>query len=211
MNIVVLGAGRFGGALTRALVQVGYSVRVGVRTPSKPEVAALVQETGVFVGSPAEALGPGKQGPADAVFLAVPWPAAWEVAESLAPALSGKVLVDCTNAIDRNGLVLRSDTSAAEEIAKAAPGARVVKAFNAVGAELLAQPVVSGQKAHVLIASDDEGARAFVEEVTRALGFLPQAAGPLENARLVEAMALLWIRMSFQSGLGPRAAMRVLK
>jgi predicted dinucleotide-binding enzyme len=72
-------------------------------------------------------------------------------------------------------------------------------------------PVVEGQAAHVLLASDDRPAMGVVAGIAQSLGFEAQEAGALENARLLEALALLWIRLSFQAGLGPRVALRVLR
>jgi hypothetical protein len=77
-----------------------------------------------------------------------------------------------------------------------------VKGFNTFGAELHRDPNLRGTPVDVPLASDDLAALEEVEKVARAAGFRPLRAGPLRNAALLEAHALLWIHLALVGGLG---------
>jgi NADPH-dependent F420 reductase len=142
---------------------------------------------------------------ADVVFLAVPGTAAVEVARSLATALSGKVVVDCNNPLVwKDGPVWTppAEGSLAAAIAKAAPGARVVKGFNTFGAEFHKDPGRAGSPADVFLASDDAEAKELVTELASRGGFHPIDAGPLRNAPVLENVAMLWIHLATVGGQG---------
>src|SRR5262245_20126681 len=94
-------------------------------------------------GSPAESAQVG-----EVAVPAVPWPAVDDALRA-AGSLAGKILIDCTNPLKRDlsGLEIGHSTSAAEEIARRVSGARVVKAFNSIGAANMANPVFGSQRA----------------------------------------------------------------
>ncbi|MDB5930722.1 MAG: putative oxidoreductase, coenzyme F420-dependent, partial [Polaromonas sp.] len=124
--------------------------------------------------------------------------------------LTGKVVIDITNPLtaDYMGLTLGFDTSAAEEIAKALPGAQVVKAFNTVLAQVLTEgPAFSnGQTVPVFYAGDDERAKQTVRALAESIGFQPVNAGGLKNARYLEPMAGLNIYFAYGAGQGTQIA-----
>jgi hypothetical protein len=106
--------------------------------------------------------------------------------------LTGKVVVDITNPLtpDYMGLTVGHSTSAAEEIAKAVPGAQVVKAFNTVFAQILADgPELQGKRVPVFYATDRKQAGETVRVLIESTGFAPVNAGPLKNARYLEPVA----------------------
>jgi hypothetical protein len=197
MKIGIIGAGSIGGNLGRGWAKAGHEIRFGVR---KPEAAAeLVAECGERAQATdvqtAAAF-------AEVVVVSTPYNALPEVVSSLGD-LEGKVIVDATNPVAWDkGPTHGSSTSAAEEIAAAAPGARVVKAFNTFGAEHLLDPKFGDRTLDVYIAGDDADAKASVAALVEALGLVPVDAGPLRNARLVEHLAVLWIHLATQGGLG---------
>lgn len=196
--MAVIGTGSVGATLGHAFVKAGHLVRFGSRRPEAPEVREVLNQ-----------LGPGVRAepPADAaaeagiVVLAVPWHAARASIEACGP-LHGKVVIDCTNPVrpDLSGLDVGPDTSGAELVAAWAEGARTVKAFNTTGFNIMAQPVLAGTAAVMPVCGDDAEARALVCELAREVGFEPLDAGPLRIARLLEPMALLWIRLSLEQG-----------
>jgi predicted dinucleotide-binding enzyme len=207
MKIAIIGAGNVGGALGGAWVKSGHDVMFGVRDPSSPKVAALLATMGgrATAGSVAEAAAYGA-----VVALCTPWNVTEAVVRD-ARDFAGKILIDCTNPVesDLSGLAVGRTTSGAELVASWAPDARVVKAFNTVGFEIMADPDFGGRGATMLIAGDDESAKAVASDLARQIGFEPVNAGPLAIARLLEPMALLWINLALIQGYGTRIAFRL--
>ena len=97
-------------------------------------------------------------------------------------------------------LVTPPDSSAAEEIAGRLPGARVVKAFNTTFAGTLVEGEVDGKPLDVLLAGDDDGAKAEVASLVEAGGMRAVDAGPLRRARQLEHLGFL--HMALQDTLG---------
>jgi len=209
VKIGTIGAGSLGGTLGRAWAAKGHQVVFGVRDPRGPKVQALVTATGgkARAASPAEAAAHG-----EVVLLATPWAAA-RAALRGAGDLTGKILVDATNPLepDLSGLALGHTTSAGEEVARWAPGAKVVKAFNTIGAQHMANPRFGTQSASMLICGDDLAAKKTVLALAESLGFDPVDAGPLTQARLLEPLAMLWISLAYAHGHGPDIAFKLLR
>jgi len=124
--------------------------------------------------------------------------------------LTGKVVIDITNPLtaDFMGLTLGHDTSAAEEIAKAIPEADVVKAFNTLFAQVLAEgpEFADGQVAPSFVASDSERAKQTATALIESIGFTAVDAGPLKNARYLEPLAGLNIYLGYGAGRGTAIA-----
>lgn len=197
MRIAILGKGMVGGTLGRRWAGLGHEVTFGVRSPDSPEARSLAEETGAAVIGVAAATGG-----ADVVVLAVPFAAAEDVLAQVGD-LSGVILVDTTNSVGPGyAPAVPEGTSAADAIVRFAPGARVVKAFNAMSFRTMADPDDFQVPPAVWIAGDDPDARATVAELAAELGLEPVDAGPLAAAVLLEHAALLWIRLAFTEGLG---------
>ena len=127
--------------------------------------------------------------------------------------LSGKILVDCTNPLkpDLSGLAVGPDSSAAEQVAQWARGARVVKCFNTTGAENMTNPHFGNDRAVMFLAGDDDTAKATVTKLGDELGFEMVDAGGLSIARLLEPVAMLWIHLAFRRALGRDFAFKLLR
>jgi len=111
--------------------------------------------------------------------------------------LAGQVVIDCTNAVERGwGLTYGGATSAAEELQKKLPRARVFKSFNAQGAENLANPVYGDARATNFFCGDDAAGKAMVKQLVEDVGFDAVDAGPLKNARLLEPLMIVWVTAS---------------
>lgn len=148
---------------------------------------------------------------ADTVILALPYPVALELAKSLP--LAGKIVIDISNPVkaDYSGLSIGHTTSAAEEIARAAPGARVVKAYNTIFASLFDTPAETTAGVPVFLAGDDAAAVDAVAELVTASGFAVEKVGGLDGARLVEPVGMLNIRFGYGLGQGTAIAPNWLK
>lgn len=206
MRIAVLGAGNVGGTLGRAWLDAGHEVTFGVRDAGSAKERTLESET----GAPVTGFGEAVDG-ADVVVIAVPFRAVDGVLRKTGP-LHGKVVVDTTNHLDWTyGLRVASDRSAAEEIQDMIPTARVVKAFNTIGFEHMADPLFGDVPADMFVCGNDEAARSRVMELAGDIGFEPVDAGGLSHARALEHLAVLWIFLSTSGGLGRDIAFKLLR
>jgi 8-hydroxy-5-deazaflavin:NADPH oxidoreductase len=104
---------------------------------------------------------------------------------------------------DMSGMSVGTTTSAAEEIAKLAPGARVVEALP-VFAEVLNSPSrrFGEQQATVFYTGDNEAAKQVVADLLREIDVEPIDAGPLTNSRYVEPAMMLLIQLAYAQKLG---------
>ena len=196
-NIAIIGSGNMAAGLAAALTAAGKNVFIGARDAAKAQ--ALAQKTGAQAqgGTLAQAVAA-----AQTVFLALPYAAAAEVLQQLD--VSGKTLIDISNPVtaDFQNLSLGFTTSAAEEIAKAAPQAAVVKGFNTVFAQLLDPAARSGQTVQVFLAADDEEAKKRAAALTADMGFKAVDAGGLSNSRFLEPLGEMIILFGFFLGKG---------
>jgi len=199
MNISIIGAGNMGKGLAALFAKAGHKVALAARDTDKAVAAANELGAGVTAVAIAKA-GEG----ADIVVLAVPYEAAAAAVEA-AGGLAGKLVVDITNPMkaDFSSLSIGHTTSAAEEIQKSAPAARVVKAFNTIFAQVLQNGgQAGGRPATVFVASDDADARASIAELARSAGFETVETGNLASARLLEPVAALNIALGYGLGHG---------
>jgi NADPH-dependent F420 reductase len=191
-----------GAGIARLLASKGVNVAIGSRDPAK--AAKLAKE-----------IGTGAQGGgivaaaklADVVILAVPYTAAAETIRE-ADGFAGKILIDISNPItpDYKALTVGHTTSAAEEIQKAVPKAKVVKAFNTIFAQLLPAEARQGRKVQVFVAGDDEAAKKVVSDIVAKGDFEAVESGPLTNARYLEPVGEINIHFGFFLGWGTSAA-----
>ncbi|GAA2294470.1 NAD(P)-binding domain-containing protein [Streptomyces hawaiiensis] len=203
MQITIIGAGNMArGIATRALAG-GHTVTLTAKDPAK--AARLAEELSAqAAGDATVRVGDDSTvDTAELVVLAVPFTAAKALAASLGARLSGKVLVDISNPVDASldALVVTPGTSAAEEVAgAAAPGTKVVKAFNTTFATTLVAGQVGGTPLDVFIAGDDEAARKQVAELVTSGGLHPVDVGALKHARALEGFQLLHMALQISEG-----------
>jgi predicted dinucleotide-binding enzyme len=202
MKITVIGSGNMGTAFVKQLTAAGHDVRVTGRNADKTsQLAAQFGASAVPASSAAQ--------DADVVILATGYADAANALRAISPR-AGQVVIDITNPLtaDYAGLTLGHTTSAAEEIAKAVPQARVVKAFNTLFAQVLADGADfgNGNTAPVFVAADDAQAKETVSALARSLRFEVVDAGGLKNARYLEPLAGLNIYFGYGAGQGTRIA-----
>jgi predicted dinucleotide-binding enzyme len=131
----------------------------------------------------------------DIVVLAVPYGVFDDIVAKYGEQLAGKIVVDVTNPIDRATFtwVVPTAGSGTEELARLLPQSKVLKGFNTTMFMTLGDPT---QGATVLVAGDDDEAKATVLSVIHAAGFAALDAGPMAAARELEAFAKLQIQLA---------------
>ncbi|HEY3089296.1 MAG TPA: NAD(P)-binding domain-containing protein [Jatrophihabitantaceae bacterium] len=169
-SVGIIGAGRLGQAMARTSLRAKRSVVIA-NSRGPESLASVVSELGAGVspGTAAEAAA------ADIVVIAVPWPAVPEAVRGLD--WNGHVVIDATNdwaADDLNG------RTSSELLADLVAGARVVKAANTLGADVLSSdPDEAGGRRVIFVSGDDADAKADVVALFDEAGFAPIDLGDL--------------------------------
>jgi predicted dinucleotide-binding enzyme len=203
MKIGILGSGTVGQTIAGALAQRGQDVMIGTRSPDKLREWAA-QHPGVKVGPLATAAAHGEM-----VFNATKGDASLEALRAAGEAnLTGKILVDISNPLDFSRgmpptLFVSNTDSLGEQIQRAFPAARIVKAFNTLTAGLMVNPgALAGGDHTLFICGNDAAAKA---EAARLFGEWfgwrdVLDAGDITAARGTEALLALWIRLFMKFG-----------
>jgi 8-hydroxy-5-deazaflavin:NADPH oxidoreductase len=197
MRIGIIGSGNVGTALEDLFATAGHEVVVGVRDTARPGVGRSVP---VLEAASAEV-----------VVLAVPFDVLPTVLDGpVRDALAGTIVVDVTNPVraDWSPVALGQHRSAAQEIARLAPRARVVKAFNTVFADVMRPERLDrdGHRVTAFVAGDDRQAVAVVARLAAGSGLDPVVVGGTDTAWLLEALAHLNIAIAVGQGGGTNAA-----
>ena len=198
-TIAILGNGNVGTALAKGFVARGDRVVFGSRDTGGEKIrAALAAVPGSTAASLVDAA---KQ--ADRAVIALPW-ASLKAAltPALADALAGKTVIDAVNPVDFSSgqpvLALGFTDSAGETVQRLLPQSKVVKAFNIITASHMVQPKLADGEPDMFIAGNDAGAKATVAAILRNFGWRSAIdLGGIEQARLLESLAMLWIRYGF--------------
>ena len=192
MSYAIIGSGKVGQALASAFARKGIEVAMASRRPAEA-IAPLARAIGPTVTATTlkEAL------KAEIIILAVPFGSQNELAR--AADWKGKIVIDVTNAFGVPPEELDGLPSSVV-ISKALTGARLVKAFNHLPAQKLAEdPDVKGGRRVIFLSSDDEKAAAQVAALVEQLGFAPVELGKLaEGGLLVQARGSTWAQLVFQ-------------
>jgi predicted dinucleotide-binding enzyme len=149
----------------------------------------------------------------EVILFSVGW-AMVDRALAAAGPLEGKIIIDCTNPLnpDLSGLAVGLTTSAGEEIARRAPGSKVIKAFNTVFAEVYHSEtrLFGSRMPSMFYCGDDSGAKTTVSRLIRETGFEPVDAGPLKSARYLEPLAMLMIQLGYTQRMGTDIALSLI-
>jgi predicted dinucleotide-binding enzyme len=176
VKIGVIGSGRIGGTLGGIWVKSGHEVMFSSLDIEQDKALAAKLGGGARAGTTRDAVAFG-----DVLLLAVPYRAFPELSKEVGPAMKGKIVIDASNPI-----VARDGEVAAEAREKGAglaaaqyfPGARIVRAFNAIGYAKL--PEFAGRPGTGMpMAADDQKAYAVAAELVREVGLEPVLVGPL--------------------------------
>jgi len=209
MKIGIIGTGKVGGAVGKRWAAMGHEVVFGSRDPGAAKVKELMGASGgkAKAATIAQAAAHG-----EVVVLATPW-AGTKEALAAAGSLAGKVVIDCTNPLkpDLSGLAVGPDTSAAEQVASWAKGAKVVKGLSTTGSANMENPRYGDQDISMFICGEDAGAKKTVGRLMEDLGFEVVDCGPLAAARQLEHLALLWVCLAYKLGNGANIAVKLLR
>jgi 8-hydroxy-5-deazaflavin:NADPH oxidoreductase len=193
MKIGILGSGGVATTLAAGFLGEGHAVMLGTRDAAKLGDWRAAHGK-AEVGNVAQAAAFG-----ELIVLAVKGTAAEAVLRVAALALAGKVVIDATNPIadepPEQGVIryfTGPNESLLERLQAQHPSARLVKAFNSVGAGLMVKPKLVGGRPSMFIAGNDADAKARVTQLLDAFGWDSEDMGSAAGARAIEPLAMLW-------------------
>jgi 8-hydroxy-5-deazaflavin:NADPH oxidoreductase len=202
MKIAVLGTGTVGRTVSGRLAELGHDVTLGTRDP---EATAAREEYAAWaVAQPGVALAtfPDAAASADLVVHAGSGQAALGLLDQAgAENLAGKVLLDISNPLDFSAgfpptLTVKDTDSLGEQIQRAHPDARVVKALNTLTADLMVHPQALGAESSIFVSGDDAAAKETVTGLLTSFGHTDVIdLGDITTARGAEMWLPLWLRL----------------
>lgn len=176
MKIGIIGAGAIGTTLAKHLTGAGYDVIISNSRGADTLKEKIKEIRGNSIaGSVQEAA------EADVVFLAVRWEHAQEALSAIS--LEGKILIDVTNAsLPEFVLAVPGSKTSSEVVSQWAKGAKVVKAFNTLYANVLAEnPQVGGGNRVIFYSGNDGDAKEVVSGIINRIGFAGIDLGSLHE------------------------------
>jgi predicted dinucleotide-binding enzyme len=204
MKIAIIGAGSVGRALGGGWRAAGHKVVYALRDLKSDSARSAAGEGFEIVPLNSAA-------DADVTILSLPWTAIGPALKEVGP-LAGSILVDTSNPLTPSlDLAIGFDKSAGEQVAALASGARVVKAFNTTGAENMAALRDFPSRPMMPVAGDDAEAKKLVLQLAEDLGFEPVDAGPLVASRLLEPLAMFWIKQAYAQQMGRDFAFSIIR
>ncbi len=202
MNIAIIGPGHVGRALAQRWADHGHQVVLGTRDNQVNErVKALAQHPTIRTAPLAKAAHD-----AEVILNATPAHVALTVIRSLGK-LTNQVLIDASNAIGK----YPEPYSTAFHAFADKTSARVVKAFNTVGYETMANPDFQGTAADMFVAGNHSEAKTIATQLAKDAGFGEvYDFGGSERVELLEQLALSWINLALKQGYGREIAFKIL-
>ena len=202
-TITIIGSGNMASAIGTRAAKHGHTIEFMSRDTAKAQ--ALADQ----IGSQATVGTFGATPLGEIVILAVLYTGVLEVITKYGDALAGKILVDITNPFNANasGLVTTAGDSASKQIAAATPeGTHVVKAFNTIFRDVLAQD----KPVDIFFAGDNAEAKAHVAEFLESLDVRPLDVGGIEMTSVLEWVGILLVGVAsngagFDIALGAKA------
>ncbi|PXX55489.1 hypothetical protein SAMN05660489_05594 [Pseudomonas sp. LAMO17WK12:I10] len=182
MNISIIGAGALGSAIARLLTKAGLDVSIA-NSRGPESLTSLIAE----LGPKAQAVTAEQAATADLVFLAVNWSKIPSALAGLGP-WEGRIVVDTNNPIEAP-LFKPFDLGGQPStriVAQMLPGAHVVKAFNHLSPNLLANPNAEGGKRVLFVSGEHAHAKQQVSELIQQLGFHGIDLGDLQQGQLAQ-------------------------
>jgi 8-hydroxy-5-deazaflavin:NADPH oxidoreductase len=213
MKIGILGSGDVGRRLGDGFIELGNAVKIGTRNPNKGEVIQWINKHGLekdkaFAGSFTEAADYG-----EIIVVATLWDGTVNAIKIADPNnFNDKIVIDVTNPLDFSDgippkLALGFSDSAGETIQRLIPQAKVVKAFNTVGNPHFLHPQFpnGGPPTMFICGNDNEAKKLITDSILTKLGWETIDIGGIEGSRLLEPLALLWIKYYLRTENGNHA------
>jgi predicted dinucleotide-binding enzyme len=200
VKIGILGAGNIGGTLGQQWAAAGHEIMFGARDVNSAKVQKLIESiSGVAsAGSVAEAIEFG-----DLVLFAIPFVTVGPTVDTYAESLAGKMIIDATNNF---GAPVINNLAALSRVRTST----IFRAFNSLGWEMFAEPVIGGQQVDLFYCGPAGERRETMENLIKDVGLRPVWVGDLEQAALVDNIGSLWGQLAFRQGMGRRLAFKVL-
>lgn len=202
MHIAIIGTGNVGGALATQWAKAGHTLHLGVQDPATFKGKTLLDNPRTRATSVAEAARS-----AEVMLVATPPQVAPELAEAVGD-LSGKVLIDATNAMRTKPDPYPTAYHAFAALTKA----EVVKCFNSTGFENMSNPQYGTHRLDMFMAGDSGRAKAVASQLAKDVGFAEcYDFGGSDRVELLEQFALAWINLAIFQGHGRGIGLKVLR
>ena len=179
MKVAVIGAGNIGSTIGGAWEKAGHEVTYGLREPAKKQGAKSIDAA--IAGN-------------EIVLLAVPAAALVDLVREHKEGLDGKVLIDATNNFGAPSM------NSWPEVSKTVPNAHLYRAFNSLGADVFAKPVLGGEMADLFYAGPEGAAKDTVERLIEDAGLRPIRVGGPEQVDVVDGVLRLWFTLARSRG-----------
>ena len=211
MKIGILGSGEVGRRIADGCIDLGHHVMIGTRNPAKEEIQQWIDNTkhkeNAFIGSFSDAASFG-----ELIIISTLWGGTQNAINLAIPSnFNDKIVIDTTNPLEfakdmPPKLSLGYDKSAGEVIQSLLPNSKVVKAFNTVGNPHMVHPNFHGGPPTMFICGNfTEAKKQVVEKLLTPFGWESIDLGGIEQSRLLEPLAMLWITYYIQTGSGNHA------
>jgi 8-hydroxy-5-deazaflavin:NADPH oxidoreductase len=179
MHVAVIGAGRVGATVGGRWEDAGHEVVYGLRNPSKKEGAVSIPQALKGV---------------EAVLLAIPGDAVVDFVQQHGKELEATVVIDATNNFRAPAM------NCWAEIAPAVPRARLYRAFNEYGWDVLANPTIGGEQADLFYCGPEGPGKDEVERLIVDAGLRPVWIGGPDAAEVIDGVLRLWFTLSRTRG-----------
>ncbi len=202
MKKAIIGTGNVGGALATNWSKNGHEIFLGTNDVQNFKGKQLLQNENTSVHTIAEAVGQ-----ADVVLIATPPTAIFDIIHQMGD-VSGKVIIDATNAIAKSPEPYKTVYHCLVD----KTNAHVVKCFNTTGYENMLNPVYQGEPIDMFMAGDDDQAKEVAHQLALDCGFGSCIDfGKADRVELLEKLALSWINLAIFQGHGRDLAFRVVR
>jgi 8-hydroxy-5-deazaflavin:NADPH oxidoreductase len=183
LKIGVIGSGRVGSNIGRVWAQAGHEVMFSSLNLDNDKKLAAEIGPNARAGTPREAAAFG-----DVLLFAVPYGALPQLGKDLGDLLKGKVVINASNPFpQRDGEIANEALQKGAGVvdAQLLPGARIVRAFNAIGAASMGQAHQNPGQIGMPITGDDKQAIEIASRLIREIGYVPVLVGGSDMGKYV--------------------------